>query len=48
MGDEIAVTDPREQLVRIVDAGTLKEKRSFPVNGLPFSIVAIGGSRVRH
>jgi hypothetical protein len=48
MGDEIAVTDPREQLVRIVDAGSLKEERSFPVKGLPFNIVAIGGSGVRH
>lgn len=48
MGDEIAVTDPREQLVRILDAKTLQEARSFPVKGMPFNIVAIGGSGVRH
>lgn len=48
MGDEIAVTDPRRQKVRILDADSLKELRAIPVEGLPFNIVAIGGSAVRH
>ena len=48
MGDEIAVTDPRQELVRIIDAASLKEVRSIPVEGTPFNIVAVGGSGVRH
>ncbi|WP_438749534.1 hypothetical protein [Pararhizobium sp. O133] len=46
--DAIAVTDPRHSLVRMIDPATLKEKRTIPVEGQPFSIVAVGGSGERH
>ncbi|RCS22870.1 hypothetical protein DUT91_15365 [Phyllobacterium salinisoli] len=45
---QIAVTDPRHSLVRVVDAKTLKETRTIAVEGQPFSIVAIGGSGASH
>lgn len=48
MGDTIAVTDPREQLVRLVDAESFEETGTIPVEGLPFNIVAIGGSGLEH
>ncbi len=47
-GDEIAVTDPRQQRIRILDAESLKETRSVAVEGLPFNIVDVGGEGVRH
>ncbi|MGK6317791.1 zinc metallochaperone AztD [Neorhizobium sp. DT-125] len=47
-GDEIAITDPRHGLVRMIDIGTLKEARTIAVEGQPFSIVAIGGSGAVH
>lgn len=45
---EIAITDPRHSLIRIIDADTLKEIRTIPVDGQPFSIVAVGGSGTSH
>lgn len=48
MGDTIAVTDPRKQRVVLLDAATFTEKSAIPVAGLPFNIVAVGGSGVRH
>ena len=48
MGDEIAVSDPRQQRIRILDAETLNETRSIAVEGLPFNIVAVGGAGVDH
>lgn len=45
---QIAITDPRHSLVRVVDAETLKETRTIPVEGQPFSIVAVGGSGASH
>ncbi|OJF89767.1 zinc metallochaperone AztD [Pararhizobium antarcticum] len=45
---QIAITDPRHSLVRVVDAGTLKETRTIAVEGQPFSIVAVGGSGASH
>lgn len=47
-GKAIAVTDPRHALVRVIDAETLKEARTIPVEGQPFSIVAVGGSGATH
>lgn len=47
-GDEIAITDPRHSLVRMVNVDTLKENRTIAVEGQPFSIVAIGGSGAVH
>ncbi|PDT80241.1 zinc metallochaperone AztD [Sinorhizobium sp. BJ1] len=45
---QIAITDPRHSLVRVVDAETLKETRTIAVEGQPFSIVAVGGSGASH
>ena len=47
-GDVIAVTDPRNHLVRLVDAESFADKGEIPVEGLPFNIVAIGGSGLSH
>lgn len=44
----IAITDPRHALIRIVDAESLKEVRTIPVEGQPFAIVAVGGSGASH
>ncbi|MBJ3778042.1 metallochaperone AztD [Acuticoccus mangrovi] len=47
-GDVIAVTDPAESLVRLVDATTLEEVATRPVDGLPYNIVAVGGDGLTH
>lgn len=47
-GGKLAVTDPRASLVRVIDPATLKEERTIAVPGLPFNIVAAGGSGVKH
>lgn len=47
-GNLIAITDPRHSEVRLIDAETLKEVRSIPVEGQPFAIVAAGGSGATH
>ncbi|THV23366.1 zinc metallochaperone AztD [Peteryoungia ipomoeae] len=45
---QLAITDPRHALIRVVDAESLKEIRTIPVEGQPFSIVAVGGSGASH
>lgn len=45
---EIAITDPRHSLVRVIDPESLKETRTIAVEGMPFSIVAVGGSGASH
>ncbi|PWV95646.1 hypothetical protein DFR52_10942 [Hoeflea marina] len=45
---QVAITDPRHSLVRIIDADTLEETRTISVEGQPFSIVAVGGSGAVH
>ena len=45
---QIAVTDPRKSLVRVVDGDNLKEVRTIAVEGQPFAIVAAGGSGAVH
>ncbi|MEZ2133034.1 MULTISPECIES: zinc metallochaperone AztD [unclassified Sinorhizobium] len=47
-GDEVAITDPRHGLVRMIDIDTMKEVRTIAVEGQPFSIVAVGGSGTVH
>ncbi|WP_404947062.1 hypothetical protein [Rhizobium terrae] len=47
-GDVIAVTDPRHSLVRLIDIDTLTESRTIPVEGMPFAVVAVGGSGAVH
>ena len=47
-GDRIALTDPLESVVRLVDPVSLEETASFPVEGLPYNILAVGGSGLTH
>ncbi|SMQ59298.1 hypothetical protein SAMN06295905_0209 [Devosia lucknowensis] len=47
-GDVIAVTDPSEGKVHLVDAGTFEITGDIPVSGLPYTIVAIGGAGTIH
>ncbi|TCM51135.1 hypothetical protein C8J36_110142 [Rhizobium sp. PP-F2F-G48] len=47
-GDHIALTDPRHGLVRMISTETLTEDRTIPVEGTPYTIVAVGGSGVAH
>jgi hypothetical protein len=48
MGDEIAITDPNAELVRVVSTESFEEVRTIPVKGLPFNIRAVGGSGMSH
>lgn len=45
---QVAVSDPRQALIRVIDTETLKEVRTIPVEGQPFSLVAVGGSGASH
>lgn len=45
---QIVITDPRHALLRVIDAETLKETRTIPIEGQPFAIVAVGGSGASH
>jgi hypothetical protein len=47
-GDVIAVTDPLAGKVHLVDAGRFKITRELSVEGLPYTIVAVGGSGTEH
>jgi hypothetical protein len=47
-GSEIAVTDPLKGLLHIVNAKTFELDRDIPVQGLPYNIVAVGGSGAQH
>lgn len=47
-GDRIAITDPRHSLVRMIDNKTLKQTATISVEGMPFAIVAAGGSGAVH
>lgn len=48
MGDIIAVTDPNQHMVRLIDAESFDQKSTIEVKGLPFNIVAVGGSGLQH
>lgn len=47
-GDHLAVTDPREGVVRLVDTDSFEEERTIAVEGVPYTIVAVGGSGKQH
>ncbi|MBB4002224.1 metallochaperone AztD [Aurantimonas endophytica] len=47
-GEHVAITDPRQGLVRLVSTDTLKEERTIAVEGVPFTITAVGGSGAVH
>ncbi|GLQ55776.1 hypothetical protein [Devosia nitrariae] len=47
-GGEIAVTDPLEGTIHIVDTESFALDRDIPVEGMPYNIVALGGSGESH
>lgn len=47
-GDHIAITDPLQGVVRLISTETLTEVRKIPVEGVPYTIVAVGGSGATH
>ncbi|MBN7758438.1 metallochaperone AztD [Nitratireductor aquimarinus] len=47
-GDEVMVTDPLKSVIRAVDAETFEKARDIAVEGMPYNIVAVGGSGEQH
>lgn len=47
-GDSVFITDPLAGKIHRLDADTLAEGDEIPVDGVPFNIVAVGGSGVSH
>lgn len=47
-GDHVAITDPLRGLVRLIGIDSFAEERTIPVEGVPYTIVAVGGSGVTH
>lgn len=47
-GDMIAVTDPNQGKVHLIDAETFELARDLTVEGMPYTIVAVGGSGTVH
>jgi zinc transport system substrate-binding protein len=47
-GDVVAVTDPLDGVIRLIDAGDFSEAGEIAVEGTPFNIVAVGGSGTAH
>lgn len=47
-GNSIAVTDPLKGVVHLVDAGSFAITGEIPVEGVPYTIVAVGGSGAVH
>lgn len=47
-GPHIAITDPLQGLVRMISTETLSEVRQIPVEGVPYTIIAAGGSGAAH
>lgn len=47
-GERVVLTDPRQSVVRLVDAATLEEETAVPVEGLPYNVIAVGGGGLTH
>lgn len=47
-GDDLLLTDPLAGVVRVIDPVSLTERRVIPIDGKPYTIVAVGGSGARH
>ena len=47
-GDSLLMTDPRASVLRVIDPTTLSEVQAVPVEGLPYNLVAVGGSGLVH
>ncbi|SHI43973.1 metallochaperone AztD [Wenxinia saemankumensis] len=46
--DRIVLTDPNAAVLRVLEAGSLDETGTIPLRGLPYNIIAIGGSGLTH
>ncbi|KKC35370.1 hypothetical protein WH87_17540 [Devosia epidermidihirudinis] len=47
-GDVVAVTDPNAGEVHLIDIASFTQVKSLPVEGAPYTIVAVGGSGTKH
>jgi zinc transport system substrate-binding protein len=47
-GDKVIVTDPLEGRLRLMEAETLKPAGEIALDGVPFNVVAVGGSGQTH
>ncbi|MFP9136554.1 zinc metallochaperone AztD [Devosia sp. XGJD_8] len=47
-GDVVAVTDPNQGQVHLIDIASFTEAGAIPVAGAPYNIVAVGGSGAVH
>ncbi|WP_332687530.1 zinc metallochaperone AztD [Devosia sp.] len=47
-GDVVAVTDPNQGEVHLIDIASFTETGAIPVAGAPYNIVAVGGSGTAH
>lgn len=47
-GEEIVVSDPLAGTLRVVNPETLAENRSIDIDGMPYGLVALGGSGETH
>jgi len=47
-GKLVALSDPKQGLVRLIDSDDLQESRTIAIEGQPFDIVAVGGSGLQH
>lgn len=47
-GSEVLVTDPAESVLRVIASDTLTETRSIPVEGVPYNLIAVGGTGLEH
>ncbi|WP_332701121.1 zinc metallochaperone AztD [Devosia sp.] len=47
-GDVVAVTDPNQGEVHLIDIASFTETGAIPVAGAPYNVVAVGGSGTAH
>jgi len=47
-GDVVAVTDPNQAKIHLIDIASFTETGAIPVEGAPYNIVAVGGSGSVH
>ncbi|WP_295811637.1 zinc metallochaperone AztD [uncultured Nitratireductor sp.] len=47
-GDDIMVTDPLNGVIHAINAETFEKERDIAVEGMPYNIVAVGGSGEQH
>lgn len=47
-GDVVAVTDPNQSQLHLIDIASFTQARTVPVAGAPYNIVAVGGSGTVH